>query len=61
MALFDFFRRTDISDRQEAAVMKTLQSIRTQRRNRSDGGQHRSGGLQISGSHGATIAQRERA
>lgn len=34
MALFDFFRRTDISDRQEAAVMKTLQSIRTQRRNR---------------------------
>ncbi|MBL8789381.1 MAG: universal stress protein [Rhizobiales bacterium] len=34
MALFDFFRRTDISDRQEAAVMKTLQSIRSQRRNR---------------------------
>lgn len=34
MAIFDFFRRTDISDRQEAAVMKTLQSIRSQRRNR---------------------------
>jgi K+-sensing histidine kinase KdpD len=34
MALFDFFRRTELSDRQEAAVMKTLQSLRAQRRNR---------------------------
>ncbi len=34
MAIFDFFRRTDLSDRQEAAVIKTLQSLRSQRRNR---------------------------
>lgn len=34
MAVFDFFRRTDLSDRQEAAVMKTLQSLRAQRRSR---------------------------
>ena len=34
MALLDFFRRTNLTDRQEAAVMKTLQSLRSQRRNR---------------------------
>ncbi len=34
MGLFDIFQRTDLSDRQEAAVLKTLNNIRAQRRNR---------------------------
>ena len=34
MGLFDFFKRTDLSDRQVAAVRKTLSNLRTQRRNR---------------------------
>ena len=32
--MFGFFQRTTLSDRQEAAVRKTLQQLRTQRRNR---------------------------
>ncbi len=32
--MFDFFKRTQLSDRQEAAVRKTLSNLRTQRRNR---------------------------
>jgi nucleotide-binding universal stress UspA family protein len=34
MGVFDFFRRTDLSERQEAAVRKTLLHLRAQRRNR---------------------------
>lgn len=34
MAVFDFFKRTDLSDRQEAAVNKTLYNLRAQRRSR---------------------------
>ncbi len=34
MGLFDLFKRTNLSDRQEAAVRKTLQNLRSQRRNR---------------------------
>ena len=34
MGIFDIFRRTDLSDRQEAAVRKTLANLRAQRRNR---------------------------
>ncbi len=34
MSVFDFFRRTDLSDRQEAAVRKTLANLRAQRRSR---------------------------
>ncbi len=32
--MFDFFKRTQLSDRQEAAVRKTLSNLRAQRRNR---------------------------
>lgn len=32
--MFDFFKRTQLSDRQEAAVRKTLANLRAQRRNR---------------------------
>ncbi len=32
--MFDFFKRTQLSDRQEAAVRKTLSNLRSQRRNR---------------------------
>jgi nucleotide-binding universal stress UspA family protein len=34
MGLFNFFKRTTLSDRQEAAVQKTLQNLRAVRRNR---------------------------
>ncbi len=34
MGLFSFFQRTTLSDRQEAAVQKTLTNLRSQRRNR---------------------------
>ncbi len=34
MSLFDFFRRTDLSELQEAAVEKTLSNIRSHRRSR---------------------------
>jgi nucleotide-binding universal stress UspA family protein len=34
MGLFDFFKRTELSDRQEAAVRKTLSNLRMQRRSR---------------------------
>ena len=34
MGLFNFFQRTQLSDRQEAAVAKTLTNLRAQRRNR---------------------------
>jgi len=34
MGLFSFFQRTQLSDRQEAAVLKTLSNLRAQRRNR---------------------------
>jgi nucleotide-binding universal stress UspA family protein len=34
MGVFDVFRRTELSDRQEAAVLKTLANLRAQRRNR---------------------------
>lgn len=34
MGLFDLFKRTDLSDRQEAAVIKTLHNLRAQRRSR---------------------------
>lgn len=34
MSVFDFFRRTELSDRQEAAVMKTFSTLRAHRRSR---------------------------
>ena len=34
MGLFDLFKRTELSDRQEAAVNKTLNNLRAQRRSR---------------------------
>jgi nucleotide-binding universal stress UspA family protein len=34
MGAFDFFKRTDLSERQEIAVQKTLNHLRSQRRNR---------------------------
>ena len=34
MGLFDLFQRTNLSDRQEAAVFRTLNNLRAQRRSR---------------------------
>lgn len=34
MGILDFFKRTELSDRQEAAVRKTLSHLKSQRRNR---------------------------